>query len=79
METLSSTFSSFGFKKEKAFVGKEQKFMYVPKVPKPKFHNMLKNDMNEAPAGSSSEGSKISISSSGDEIIDFDASSFEYT
>ena len=36
METLSSTFSSLGFKKEKAFVGKEQKFMYVPKVPKTK-------------------------------------------
>ena len=35
---------------------------------------MLKNDMNEAPAGSSSEGSKIPISSSGDEIIDLDAS-----
>ena len=79
METLSSTFSSLGFKKEKAFVGKEQKFMYVSKVPKPKFHNMLKNDMNEAPAGSSSEGSKIPISSSGDEIIDLDASSFENT
>jgi hypothetical protein len=37
METLSSIFSSLKFKKEKAFVGKEQKFMYVPKVfvPKP--------------------------------------------
>jgi hypothetical protein len=32
METLSSIFSSLKFKKEKAFVGKEQKFMYVPKV-----------------------------------------------
>ena len=32
METLSSTFSSLGFKKEKDFVGKEQKFMYVSKV-----------------------------------------------
>ena len=40
---------------------------------------MIKNDMNEVPAGSSSEGSKISISSSGDEIIGFDASSFENT
>ena len=29
METLSSTFSSLGFKKEKAFVGKEQKFTLV--------------------------------------------------
>jgi predicted Zn-dependent peptidase len=37
METLSSIFSSLKFKKEKAFVGKEQKFMYIPKmsVPKP--------------------------------------------
>jgi hypothetical protein len=32
METLSSIFSSVKFKKDKAFVGKEQKFMYVPKV-----------------------------------------------
>jgi hypothetical protein len=29
METLSSIFSSLKFKKEKAFVGKEQKIMYV--------------------------------------------------
>jgi hypothetical protein len=36
METLSSIFSSLQFKKEKAFVGKEQKFMYVPKVSIPK-------------------------------------------
>jgi hypothetical protein len=32
METLSLIFSSLKFKKEKVFVGKEQKFMYVPKV-----------------------------------------------
>ena len=44
METLSSTFSSLGFKKEKAFVGKEQKFMYVPKAPKPKTCDMFKID-----------------------------------
>ena len=44
METLGSTFSSLDFKKEKTFVGKEQKFMYVPKAPKPKLHNMLKID-----------------------------------
>jgi DNA-directed RNA polymerase subunit H (RpoH/RPB5) len=31
METLSSIFSSLKFKKEKAFIGKEQKFMYVPR------------------------------------------------
>jgi hypothetical protein len=44
METLSSTFSSLKFKREKAFVGKEQKFMYVPKVSIPKPHNVLKID-----------------------------------
>jgi DNA-directed RNA polymerase subunit H (RpoH/RPB5) len=39
METLSSIFSSLKFKKEKVFVGKEQNFMYVPKVsvPKPQY------------------------------------------
>jgi hypothetical protein len=36
METLSSIFSSPKFNKEKAFIGKEQKFMYVPKVSVPK-------------------------------------------
>jgi hypothetical protein len=36
MKTLSSIFSSLKFKKEKAFVGKEQKFMYVSKVSVPK-------------------------------------------
>ena len=35
MGTLGSTFSSLKYK-EKAYVGKEQKFMYVSKVPKPK-------------------------------------------
>ena len=35
MGTLGSTFSSLKFK-EKVYVGKEQKFMYVSKVPKPK-------------------------------------------
>jgi hypothetical protein len=30
METLSSIFSSLKFKREKAFVGKEKKIMYVP-------------------------------------------------
>ena len=34
METLSSIFSSIKTKKEKAFVGSEQKFIYIPK-PKP--------------------------------------------
>ena len=73
METLSSTFSSLGFKKEKPFLGKEQKFMYVPKVPKPKFHYMFNGDrtfsstMNGLHAESSIEKSKVPISSSCDE------------
>src|SRR3954447_23511626 len=44
METLSLTFSSLGFKKEKAFVGKEQKFMHVPKIPKPRTCDLFKFD-----------------------------------
>jgi DNA-directed RNA polymerase subunit H (RpoH/RPB5) len=42
METLSSIFSSLKFKKEKAFGGKEQKFMYVPKVSVPKPQHVFK-------------------------------------
>jgi hypothetical protein len=42
METLSSIFSSLNFKKEKAFVGKEQKFMYVLKVSVPKPQHIFK-------------------------------------
>jgi hypothetical protein len=42
METLNSIFSSLKFKKEKAFVGKEQKFMYVPKVSMPKPQHVFK-------------------------------------
>jgi hypothetical protein len=42
METLSSIFSSLKFKKEKAFVRKEQKFMYVPKVSVPKPQHVFK-------------------------------------
>ena len=78
METLSSTFSSLGFKKGKAFVGKEQNFMYVPKLPKPKLHNMFKIDrtfsstMSGLHAESSTERSKVPISSICDEIIDLD-------
>jgi hypothetical protein len=44
METLSSIFSSLKFKKEKAFIGKEQKFMYVPKVSVPKPQHVFKID-----------------------------------
>jgi hypothetical protein len=42
METLSSIFSSLKFKKEKTFVGKEQKFMYVLKVSVPKPQHIFK-------------------------------------
>jgi hypothetical protein len=42
MENLSSIFCSLKFKKEKSFVGKEQKFMYVPKVSVPKPQHVLK-------------------------------------
>jgi hypothetical protein len=42
METLSLIFSSLKFKKEKVFVGKEQKFMYVPKVSSLKPQHVLK-------------------------------------
>jgi hypothetical protein len=42
METLSSIFSSLKFKKEKAFVRKGQKFMYVPKMSVPKPHHIFK-------------------------------------
>ena len=87
MDTLSSTFSSLRFKKEKAFVGKEQKFMYVPKVPKPKLHNMFKIDrtfsstMSGLHVGSSTGGSKEPISANHvlDEVIDLDASLPENT
>jgi hypothetical protein len=43
METLSSIFSSLKFKNEKAFVGKEQKFMYVPNVSIPRPQNVFKS------------------------------------
>ena len=43
MGKLGSTFSSLKFK-EKAYVGKEQKFMYVSKVPKPKNYYRPKID-----------------------------------
>jgi hypothetical protein len=42
MEILSSIFSSLKFKKEKAFVGKEPKFIYVPKVSVPKPQHVFK-------------------------------------
>jgi hypothetical protein len=86
METLSSIFSSLKFKKEKAFVGKEQKFMYVPKVsvPKPqhvfkigKTFSSIKSDLH---VESSLGASKVPSVASGpfEETIDLNAS-FENT
>jgi hypothetical protein len=82
METLSSIFSSLKFKKEKAFVGKEQKFMYVPKVSVPKPQHVFKigktfsSTKSDLQVESSSGTSKVS----GDleEIVDLNAS-FENT
>ena len=61
METLRSTFSSLSSKIEKTFIGREQKFIYVPKVPKPMLSDVPKvsktfgtingNPHNETPSG----------------------------
>jgi hypothetical protein len=74
-------------KREKPFVGKEQKFMYVPKVSIPKPHNMLKIDKTFSATKSdlhveSSLGvSKVPIVTSCvlEEVINDDASSLENT
>jgi hypothetical protein len=87
METLGSTFSSLKFKKEKAFVGKEQKFMYVPKVSVPKPQNVFKigktfsSTKSDLHVESTSGASKVPIVTSGvlQETIDLDASSHENT
>jgi hypothetical protein len=81
METLGSTFSSLKFKKEKAFVGKEQKFMYVPKVSVPKPQNVFKigktfsSTQSDLQVESSSGASKVPIVASGvfEETIDLNA------
>jgi hypothetical protein len=85
METLSSIFSSLKFKKEKAFVGKEQKFKYFPKLSIPRPQNVLKIDktFSATKSGlhdeSSSGVSKVPIVTSCvfEEAIDLDVSSFE--
>jgi hypothetical protein len=87
METLSSSFSSLKFKKEKAFVGKEQKFMYVPKVSIPRPQNVFKSDktFSATKSGlhveSSSGVSNVPIVTSCvfEETIDLDAASLENT
>ena len=78
METLSSTFSSIKTKKEKAFVGREQKFIYIPK---PKPHNMPKDDGNDLRNRTPSWIPKAPIATNNvlDEIIDVDASSLGNT
>jgi hypothetical protein len=86
METLSLIFSSLKFKKEKAFVGKEQKFIYVPKVSVPKPHHVFKigktfsSTKSDLQVESSSGTSKVPSVVSGalEETIDLNAS-FENT
>jgi hypothetical protein len=78
MKTLSSILSSLKFKKEKAFVGKEQKFMYIPKgsVLKPqhvfKIGKTFSSTKSDLQVESSSGTSKVS----GDlkETVDLNAS-----
>jgi hypothetical protein len=87
METLSSIFSSLKFKKEKAFVGKEQKFMYVPKVSVPKPQNVFNigktfsSTKSDLQVELSSGASKVPTVTSGvfEETIDLNAHSFENT
>jgi hypothetical protein len=87
METLISIFSSLKFKKEKAFVGKEQKFMYVPKVSVPKPQNIFKigktfsSTKSDLQVESSSGVPKVPIVTNGvfEETIDLNATSFENT
>jgi hypothetical protein len=86
-ETLSSIFCSLKFKKEKAFVGKEQKFMYIPKVSIPRPSNIFKGNktFSATKSGlhieSSSGVSKVPIVKSCvfEETIDVDALSHENT
>jgi hypothetical protein len=86
METLSSIFSSLKFKKEKAFVGKEQKIMYVPKVSVPKPQHIFKigktfsSTKSDLQVESSLGDSKVPSVASGvfEKTIDLNAS-FENT
>jgi hypothetical protein len=86
MKTLSSIFSSLKFKKEKAFVRKDQKFMYVPKVSLPKPQHVFKigktfsSTKSDLQVESSSGTSKVPSVVSGDleETVDLNAS-FENT
>ena len=79
METLSSTFSSLDFKKEKAFVGVEQKFMYIPKAPRPRTCDMFKIDEKISTKGDLHVESSPGMSKILDATNGVDASSFENT
>jgi hypothetical protein len=82
METLSSIISSLKFKKEKAFVGKEPKFMYVPKVSVPKPQHVFKigktfsSTKSDLQVESSSGTSKVPsvVSDSLEEIVGLNTS-----
>jgi hypothetical protein len=82
MKTLSSIFSSLKFKKEKTFVGKEQKCMYVPKVSAPKPQHIFKigktfsSTKSDLQVESSSGTSKMPSVVSGDleKIVDLNDS-----
>jgi hypothetical protein len=86
IETLSSIFSSLKFKKEKGFVGKKQKIIYVPKVSVPKPQHVFKigktfsSTKSDMQVESSSGTSKVPTVVSGalEETIDLNAS-FENT
>jgi uncharacterized protein YcgL (UPF0745 family) len=71
MESLSSIFSSLKFKKEKAFVEKGQKFMYVPKVSVRKLQHVFKigksfsSTKSDLQVESSSGASKVPSVASG--------------
>jgi hypothetical protein len=87
METLSSIFSSLKFKKEKAFVGKEPKFMYVPKVSVRKLQHVFKigktfsSTKSDLQVESSSGTSKVPsvVSDALEETVDLAASSLNIT
>jgi hypothetical protein len=83
METLSSIFYSLKFKREKAFVGKEQTFIYISKVSIPKPHNVLKIDKtfsaNKSDLHVESSSVPIVTSCALKEVINVDVSSLENT
>jgi hypothetical protein len=74
--TLGSTFSSIKFR-EKAYVGKEQKFMYVSKVPKPK--NYYRPKIDKALSTTMDNGAFKIPNVTNCENYDVDASSLDNT